>query len=124
MQVTMLLSSTLSLPTFQAKPTQLRIICPVWKWIPKKYLSSKGKMSKPGALGLMFNQQAFHKKENSFSLEMTTKRNLRFENDKTQNRNNTNEAILQIDAISKYVVDEITNTIQKLRRTNQILLEP
>ena len=34
-----------------------------------------------------------------------------------------NESIIQIDTIFKNVVDEITNFTQKLRRTNQILLE-
>ena len=33
------------------------------------------------------------------------------------------ETVIQIDAISKTIVDEITNFTQKLRRTNQILLE-
>ena len=33
------------------------------------------------------------------------------------------ETVIQIDAISENVVDEITNLTQKLRRTNQILLE-
>ena len=33
------------------------------------------------------------------------------------------ETVIQIDAISKNVVEEITNFTQKLRRTNQILLE-
>ena len=33
------------------------------------------------------------------------------------------ETVIQIDAISENVVDEITNFTQKLRRTNQILLE-
>ena len=33
------------------------------------------------------------------------------------------EGVIQIDAISENLVDEITNFTQKLRRTNQILLE-
>ena len=33
------------------------------------------------------------------------------------------ETVIQIDAISENVVEEITNFTQKLRRTNQILLE-
>ena len=33
------------------------------------------------------------------------------------------ETVIQIDAISEHVVEEITNFTQKLRRTNQILLE-
>ena len=33
------------------------------------------------------------------------------------------EAVIQIDAISKNNMDEITNFTQKLRRTNQIMLE-
>ena len=33
------------------------------------------------------------------------------------------ETVIQIDAISENVVDEITNFTKKLRRTNQILLE-
>ena len=44
---------------------------------------------------------------------------------KKQGRNRLidQEAIIQIDAISENIVDEITNFTQKLRRTNQILLE-
>ena len=33
------------------------------------------------------------------------------------------EGVIQVDAISENIVDEITNFTQKLRRTNQILLE-
>ena len=33
------------------------------------------------------------------------------------------ETVIEIDAISENVVEEITNFTQKLRRTNQILLE-
>ena len=44
---------------------------------------------------------------------------------KKQNRNKTidQEVVIQIDAISENIVDEITNFTQKIRRTNQILLE-
>ena len=44
---------------------------------------------------------------------------------KKQSRNNVidQESVIQIDAISETIVDEITNFTQKLRRTNQILLE-
>ena len=44
---------------------------------------------------------------------------------KKQSRTNPidQEGVIQIDAISENIVDEITNFTQKLRRTNQILLE-
>ena len=44
---------------------------------------------------------------------------------KKQSRTNPidQEGVIQIDAISEILVDEITNFTQKLRRTNQILLE-
>ena len=44
---------------------------------------------------------------------------------KKQSRNNLidHEGVIQIDAISENIVDEITNFTQKLRRMNQILLE-
>ena len=44
---------------------------------------------------------------------------------KKQSRNNLTdqEVVIQIDAISENIVDQITNFTQKLRKTNQFLFE-
>ena len=68
--------------------------------------------------GVSEEEQVFFTEEDDETEEQIWER-------KNQCRNNPigREVAIQIDAISENVVDEITNFTQKLRRTNQILLE-
>ena len=72
----------------------------------------------------MSNQQGYLKKKLFFTEEDDETEHQIWER-KQQSKKSlmVPETVIQIDAISENIVDEITNFTQKLRRTNQILLE-
>ena len=73
----------------------------------------------------MSNRQAWQKRNHVFFTEQDEETEAQIWERKKQSRYNLidHEGIIQIDAISENIADELTNFTQKLRKTNQILLE-
>ena len=82
-------------------------------------------MSKPSQLKSMPNQPACQRRNKCSSLKRLMEQRNRFGERKKMSEmgHMVDETMIQIDAISENNVDKITNFIQTLRRTNQILLE-